>query len=151
MNKEIGFRTKPRDIKHRLYLSEIQLARQKMTFYIVSQMVMRNGYIMITQKKENHEDYLHTRQYRPQNRIFPEKDSCCVFGGINWCLTSCLIEAKKILELSYQTQSKRSSRALKEKRPQNYSRLEMILLHDNARPHVAVPVKKYLEIFDWKV
>lgn len=40
----------------------------------------------------------------------------------------------------YRTQLMRLSRALKEKRPQYYSRHEKtILLHDNARPHVALP------------
>ena len=52
----------------------------------------------------------------------------------------------------YRTQLMRLSRALKEKRPQYYSRHEkIILLHDNARPHVAAPVKKYLETLDWEV
>ena len=46
----------------------------------------------------------------------------------------------------------RLSRALKEKRPQYYSRhKKIILLHDNARPHVTDPVKKYLETLDWEV
>ena len=40
----------------------------------------------------------------------------------------------------------RLSRALKEKRAHYYSRHDkIILLHDNARPHVAAPVKTYLE------
>ncbi|CAH2095448.1 unnamed protein product [Euphydryas editha] len=46
----------------------------------------------------------------------------------------------------------RLSRALKEKRPQYYSRHDkIILLHDNALSHVAVPVKNYLKTLDWKV
>ncbi|GBP26982.1 Mariner Mos1 transposase [Eumeta japonica] len=44
------------------------------------------------------------------------------------------------------------SRALKEKRPQYYSRYDkIILLHDNARPHVPVPVKIYLKTLNWEV
>ncbi|GBP63789.1 hypothetical protein EVAR_44890_1 [Eumeta japonica] len=39
-------------------------------------------------------------------------------------------------------------RVLKEKHSQCYSRLDKIILHDNARPHVAVPVKNYLKILD---
>ncbi|GBP63480.1 Mariner Mos1 transposase [Eumeta japonica] len=46
----------------------------------------------------------------------------------------------------------RLSRALKEKCPQYYSRHnKIILLHDNARLHVAVPVKNYLKTLDWEV
>ena len=46
----------------------------------------------------------------------------------------------------------RLSRALREKRPQYEQRHEqVILLHDNARPHVAKPVKTYLETLKWEV
>ena len=46
----------------------------------------------------------------------------------------------------------RLSRALREKRPQYEQRHgKVILQHDNARPHIAKPVKTYLEILKWKV
>ncbi|KAG5322509.1 MOS1T transposase, partial [Pseudoatta argentina] len=46
----------------------------------------------------------------------------------------------------------RLSRALKEKRPLYAQRHDkVILLHDNARPHVAKPVITYLETLKWKV
>ena len=52
----------------------------------------------------------------------------------------------------YRTQLMRLSRALKEKRAHYYSRHDkIILLHDNARPHVAAPVKTYLETHKWEV
>lgn len=52
----------------------------------------------------------------------------------------------------YRTQLMRLSRALKEKRPQYNERHDkVILLHDNARPHVAKPVKTYLETLKWEV
>ncbi|GBP72541.1 Mariner Mos1 transposase [Eumeta japonica] len=60
--------------------------------------------------------------------------------------------SERITETLYRTQLMRLSRALKEKRPKYYSRHDkIILLHDNARPHVAVPVKNYLKTLDWEV
>ena len=52
----------------------------------------------------------------------------------------------------YRTQLMRLSRALKEKRTHYYSRHEKVnLQHNNVRPHVAVPVKTYLERLKWGV
>ena len=52
----------------------------------------------------------------------------------------------------YRTQLMRLSRALREKRPQYEQRHEKVILqHDNARPHVAKPVKTYLETLKWEV
>ncbi|KAG5314925.1 MOS1T transposase, partial [Pseudoatta argentina] len=52
----------------------------------------------------------------------------------------------------YRLQLMRLSRALKEKRPLYAQRHDnVILLHDNARPHVAKPVKPYLETLKWEV
>jgi len=52
----------------------------------------------------------------------------------------------------YRLQLIRLSRALREKRPEYEQRHDkVILLHDNARPHVAKVVKKYLETFKWDV
>ena len=50
----------------------------------------------------------------------------------------------------YRTQLMRLSRALRKKRPQyEQSHEKVILQHDNARPHVAKPVKTYLKILKW--
>ncbi|KAG5324286.1 MOS1T transposase, partial [Pseudoatta argentina] len=52
----------------------------------------------------------------------------------------------------YRLQLMRLSRALKEKRSLYAQRHDkVILLHDNARPHVAKPVKTYLETLKWEV
>jgi len=57
-----------------------------------------------------------------------------------------------IIVVLYWTQLIRLSRALKEKRAHYYSRHDkIILLHDNARSHVAAPVKTYLETLKWEV
>ena len=52
----------------------------------------------------------------------------------------------------YQTYLMRLSRELCEKRPLYKQRHEKVILqHDNARPHVANPVKTYLETLKWEV
>nr|QXJ78550.1 putative DD34D transposase [Kaburagia rhusicola] len=52
----------------------------------------------------------------------------------------------------YRTQLMRLSRALKEKRPQyEETHDKVILQQDNARPHVAKVVKKYLETLNWEI
>ena len=52
----------------------------------------------------------------------------------------------------YQTQFMKWSPAFKEKRVHYYSRHDkVILLHDNARPHIAAPVKTDSETLKWDV
>ena len=52
----------------------------------------------------------------------------------------------------YRTQSIRLKREIAEKRPEYATRHEAIIFHhDNARPHVATPVKNYLENSGWEV
>ncbi|KAG5327720.1 MOS1T transposase, partial [Pseudoatta argentina] len=64
-----------------------------------------------------------------------------------------LPELGKILQVDKSAVSKRlKGRALKEKRPLYAQRHDkVILLHDNDRPHVAKPVKTYLETLKWEV
>ena len=52
----------------------------------------------------------------------------------------------------YWTQLIRLKRAIPEKRPEYAIRHETIIFHhDNAQPHVAIPVKNYLENSGWEV
>ena len=57
-----------------------------------------------------------------------------------------------INEERYRTQLIRLKRAIAEKRPEYVTRHEAIISHhDNARPHVAIPVKNYLVNSGWEV
>ena len=52
----------------------------------------------------------------------------------------------------YRMQLLRLNRILHEKRPQYEQRHENVILQqDNARPHVAKPVKTYMETLKWEV
>ena len=84
------------------------------------------------------------------SRIFMEKNSCCVFGGIS-LYYELLKPNETITGALYRTQLMRLSRTFKE-RAHYYSRHDkIILLHDNARPHVAAPVKISLETLKWEI
>ena len=59
---------------------------------------------------------------------------------------------KTITGKVYRRQLMRLSRALKVKRPETVTRHDKVILqHDKARPHVARPVKTYLETLKWKI
>ena len=45
--------------------------------------MMKNESTTITQRRGNHGDHLAMLQYQQPSRIFMEKNSCCVFGGIS--------------------------------------------------------------------
>ncbi|GBP31815.1 Mariner Mos1 transposase [Eumeta japonica] len=109
---------------------------------------------MIIQKEENHEDYLATCHHPQQNRILKEKKLmlCIRWDQLDVVYYELFNPSKTITGTLYRTQLMRLSRALKEKRPHCYSRNDkIILLHDNAPPHVAVLVKTYLKTLDWEV
>jgi len=119
---------------------------------------MKNGSTTITQKRGNHEDHLAMLQHRQPSRIFMfmEKNSCCVFDGIS--LVSCIMSCSNrdhywgslpntIDEIEPSTQGK--TRPLLLQAWQNYSPASPS--PDNARSHVAAPVKRYLETLKWEV
>jgi len=104
-------------------------------------------YTHITQRRENGDLVI----LQQPSQIFMEKNSCCVFDGIS--LYYELVKPNEtITGALYRTQLMRLSRTFKEKRAHYYSRHDkIILLHDNARPHVAAPVKTSLETLKWEI
>jgi len=107
----------------------------------------------LTQRRGNHGDHLAMLQHRQSSRIFLEKElMLCIWWDQLGVVYFELKPNEIITGALYQTQLMRLSRALKEKRAHYYSRHDkIILLHDNARPHVAAPVKIYLETLKWEV
>ena len=99
---------------------------------------------MITQRRGNHGNHASTPTAKLN--IHGKKLMLCIwwdqFGDVYYEL---LKPNETIIGALYRTQLMRLSRALKKKRAHYYSRHDkIILLHDNARPHVAAPVKSYL-------
>ena len=105
---------------------------------------------MITQRRENHGDHLAMLQCRQPSRIFMEKNSCCVFGGIRLmsCIMSCSNRTRSLLSTEHNwwdgAEHSRKTRLLLLQAWQNYSPAY------NARPHVAAPVKTYLKHLNGK-
>ena len=116
---------------------------------------MKNGSTTIIQRRGNHGDHLAMLQHRQPSRIFMEKNSCCVVHlvGSAWChvLVELLKPNETVTGAFYRTQLMRLSRALKEKCAHYFRHDKIILLHDNTRPHVAAPVKTYMETLNWEV
>jgi len=108
----------------------------------------------ITQRRGNHGDHLAMLQHRQPSRIFMEKNSCCVFGGISLvlsCIMSCLNRTRPLLGLSIEHNWWDWAEHSR-KNAHYYSRHDkIILLHDNVRSHVVAPVKTYLETLKWEV
>jgi len=127
----VPYELKLRNVERRFFTCEMLLARHKRKGFLHHiSLVMKNGSTTIIQKRGNHGDYLAMLQQ--PSRMFMEKNSCCVFGGIS-LVYELLKPNETITEALYRTQLMRLSRALKEKRAHYYSRHDkIILLHDNA-------------------
>jgi len=63
---------------------------------------MKNESTTITQRRGNHGNHLAMLQHRQSSRIFMEKNSYCVFGGISLvsCVMSCSNQTRLLLGLS---------------------------------------------------
>jgi len=95
-------------------------------------------------------DHVSTSTAKPN--IHEKKVMCIWWDQLGVVYYELLKPNKTITGALYRTQLMRLSRALKEKRAHYFFRHnKIILLHDNARRHVAVPVKTYLETLKWEV
>lgn len=151
----VPYELKPRDIERRLCLSEMLLARHKKKGFLHRIVTGDEKWIHYDNPKRKKSWGLpgHASTSTAKPNIHGKKLMLCIWWDqLGVVYYELLNPSETITGALYRTQLMRLSRALKEKRPQYYSRHEkIILLHDNARPHVAAPVKKYLETLDWEV
>ena len=88
-------------------------------------------------------------QHQRRSQISMDPSLCSAFGVIYYEL---LKPNEMITGECYRTQLIRLNHTLKEKRSEYGDRHDKaILQHDNARPHVAKPVKIYLKTLKWEV
>ena len=107
---------------------------------------MKNGFITATQREESHGDcpvMLQRRRLGRMSNIHAAKIMLCIWWDQVGVIYYELLKLNEtITEERYQTQLMRLSRALCEKCPQYEQRHEKVILqHENARPHIAKPVK----------
>jgi len=101
-------------------------------------------------KRKSPSCYASTSTVKPN--IHGKKLMLCIWWDQLGVVYYELLKPNEITGALYQTQLMRLSRVLKEKRAHYYSRHDkIILLYDNARSHVAAPVKTYLETLKWEV
>jgi len=151
----VPYELKPRDIERRLCMSEMLLARHKKKSFLHRIVTGDEKWIHYDNPKRRKSwgkpGHASTSTAKPN--IHEKKLMLCIWWDqLGVVYYELLNPSETITGNLYRTQLMRLSRALKEKRPQYYSRHDkIILLHDNARPHVAVPVKNYLKTLDWEV
>ena len=101
------------------------------------------------------EEWIHYRNSTSSARpnIHAAKVMLCIWWNqVGVIYYELLKPIETITRERYRTQLTRLSQALCGKPPQYEQRHEKVILqHDNARPHVAKPVKTYLETLKWEV
>ena len=152
-NSVLLYELKPRNIERRFFTCEMLLARHKRKGFL-HRIVTDEKWIhyWITQRRRNHWDFLVMLQHRQPN-IHGKKLMLCIWWDqLGVVYYELLKPNKTITGALYRTQLMRLSRTFKEKRAHYHSRHDkIILLHDNARSHVAAPIKTYLETLKWEV
>lgn len=151
----VPYELKPRDIERRLLTCELLLQREE-----------RKGFlhrIVTGDEKWIHYDNPKRRKSwvkpgQPSTsvaklNIHGSKLLLCIWWDQRGVIYYELLKPKETITGDrYRLQLMRLSRAMKEKRPEYSERHDkVILLHDNARPHVAKPVQTYLKTLKWEV
>lgn len=146
---------KPRDIERRLLICEQLLQRQKRKGFLHRIVTGDEKWILYDnpRRKKSWGYPGHASISTPKPNIHGSKILLCIWWDQHGVIYYELLKpGETITGARYRTQLMRLSQSLKEKRPQYARRHDkVILLHDNARPHVAQPVKTYLQTVKWDV
>ncbi|VVC30765.1 Transposase, type 1,Winged helix-turn-helix DNA-binding domain [Cinara cedri] len=144
----VPYELKPRDIERRLFTCE-QLQQQNRKGFLHRIVIGDEKWIHYEnpKRKKSWELPGHSSTSTAKPNIHGSKLMLCIWWDkLDVVCYELLQPGETITGALYRTQLIRLSRALKEKRPQYSERHDkIILLHDNARPHVSKVVKTYLE------
>lgn len=151
----VPYELKPRDVERRFFTCEQLLQRQKRKGFLHRIVTGDEKWIHYDNPKRRKSwckpGHASTSTAKPN--IHGSKLMLCIWWDqLGVVYYELLKPNETITGDRYRLQLMRLSRALKEKRPQYEERHDKVILqHDNARPHVAKPVKTYLETLKWEV
>jgi len=115
---------------------------------------MKSGFFMITLNVENHKLILvNFRHSTPKPKIHAKKILLCIWWDWKGVLYYELLQSGEAITTDrYQQQLTNLSDVLEERRPfTGKGRRKMILLHDNARPHVAKAIQYHIFALCWEL
>lgn len=151
----VPYELKPRNVERRFFTCEMLLARHKRKGFLHRIVTGDEKWIHYDnpKKKKSWGPPGHASTSTAKPNIHGKKLMLCIWWDqLGVVYYELLKPNETITGALYRTQLMRLSRVLKEKRAHYYSRHDkVILLHDNARPRVAAPVKTYLETLNWEV
>lgn len=151
----VPYELKPRDVERRLVMCEQLLQRQTRKGFLHRIVTGDEKWIHYDnpKRKKSWGKPGHASTSWAKPNIHGKKLLLCIWWDQQGVVYYELLEpGQTVTGDYYRLQLMRLSRALKEKRPIYEQRHDkVILLHDNARPHIAQPVKTYLETLKWEV
>lgn len=151
----VPYELKPRDVERRFCMSEMMLERYKRKSFLHRIVTGDEKWIHYDNPKRK-KSYVKPGQpakSTPKPNIHDAKVMLCIWWDQKGVLYYELLKSGQTITGDlYRRQLIRLKRAINEKRPEYSTRHEAIIFHhDNARPHVARPVKNYLENSGWEV
>jgi len=150
----VPYELKPRDVERRFLTCELLLQRYKRKSFL-HRIVTGEKWIYYDNPKRR-KSWVKPGQPSssvPKRNIHGSKLLLCIWWDQRGVVYYELLNPNETITRDrYRLQLMRLSRALKEKRPEWSKRHDkIILLHDNARPHLAKPVQTYLQTLKWEV
>lgn len=144
-----------RQMQNRKTICEILLARQKRKGFLHRIVTGDEKWIYYDnpKRKKSWVDPGQPSTSQPKRNIHGHKTMLCIWWDQKGVVYYELLKpGQTVTAALYQQQLIQLSRAFHEKRTEIEERHErLILLHDNARPHVAKPVQETLEALRWEV
>lgn len=151
----VPYELKPRDVERRLCMSEMLLERNKKKSFLHRIVTGDEKWIHYDnpKRKKSYGPPGHRPSSTSKPNIHCDKVMLCIWWDQKGVIYYELLNpGETVTGDVYRLQLIRLKRAISDERPEYATRHESIILqHDNARPHVAQPVKKYLENSGWEV